>query len=198
MTKNHFGRYLQNPGICYNKRNDVFQEGHPVFEKGNPVFKRGILFLRRTSCFQKGKPCFLKGESCFQEGKSCFREGNSYSRFQDSRIPKSKIPGFQASWCTRLAMWRSGRKMLFFYCKNQYKAARPPVSPARDERDIDFDCIYTAFGSDCVPGTGCHRINRHTLNPTPLETLSVNTVWGTILWVAGNVFPDKIRLYVAI
>ena len=185
MAKQHFGRYPQNLGICFKKGNPVFKNGNPAFKKGILFSKRGILFsrggilfLRRTSCFQKGKPCFLKGESCFQEGKSCFREGKSYSRFQDSRIPKSKIPGFQASWCTRLAMWRSGRKMLFFYCKNQYKAARPPVSPARDERDIDFDCIYTVFESGGVPSTGCHTINSPTLNPTPLEPLSASTVWG--------------------
>ena len=29
------------------------------------------------------------------------------------------------------------------------------ISPARDERDIDFDCIYTVFESERVPSTRC-------------------------------------------
>ena len=51
------------------------------------------------------------------------------------------------------------------------------VSPARDERDIDFDSLTATFESGGLPRTGPERNHSPSL-PTPSEPLSVNTVWG--------------------
>ena len=90
---------------------------------------------------------------------------------------RAPVKILMASWDTRASKWQSEAWRLILYCKNQYKVARPTISPARDERDIDFDCIFTVLGGVRVADRTPTKVP-----PIPRQAARTPTdksVWGT-------------------
>ena len=96
----------------------------------------------------------------FQDHETSGLPESRISRFQYSQIPgfqASKIPGFQDSRGSGFQDsrplgaqgWASGDprgNCCFTIVKNLIFSKHGTVSPTRDERGIDFDCIFTVLG----------------------------------------------------
>ena len=88
------------------------------------------------------------------------------------------VMGGMATWCPRGSKRRSETKKVDFLLQNIIAfLKKATVSPARDERNIDFDSLTAANQSERVPRTEPQTFHRHSL-ARPSEPLSVNTVWG--------------------
>jgi len=110
----------------------------------DPGVPKWVLELK-ISNFRIEKPCRIQSSELQTEPYSA-----SYGQKPLCRAP---VKILMASWDTRASKWQSEAWRLVLYCKNQYKVARPTISPARDERDIDFDCIITVLGTPRVHST---------------------------------------------
>ena len=71
---------------------------------------------------------------CVKKGNPVFKKGNPASKGQV--WPSGDLRGKCCLSIAKICIFEKGT-----------------VSPARDERDIDFDCIYTVFESGGVPST---------------------------------------------